>query len=213
MHKDLLSVLNGWLDNFDIEKPIDRFSISAMKRTLDEYRIAFLAEVSILSAYFVTQKGGFDTRSLLFWGENCFPATLRVKVPEAMFDAKEAAKSLAYEQPTACGFHVFRALEATLRKYHSVVTESSTPPKVRNIGVYLESLRRLGKGDPKIVASLKQIADLHRNPLIHPEAVFSMEDAIGALGIARSAMAAMLDVLPVAQTTTITASPSAIPTQ
>jgi hypothetical protein len=82
-------------------------------------------------------------------------------VPEAMFDAREAMKSLAYELPTATGFHTFRALEAVLRRYHAHVTGGQAPPKVRNIGVYLESLRRIGKGNPKVISAIKQIADLH----------------------------------------------------
>ena len=206
-HKTLIDALNSYFEKYDPAKVLPAYEIATLKQLFEQYRIAFLAEVGVLNAYFVTQKAGFDTRSLLLWGENCFPADLKAKVPEALYDAREAAKCLAYEQATACGFHVFRALESVLRRYHSAVTGGVAPPKVRNIGVYIDSLRRTKKGNLKILASLTQIKDLHRNPLIHPEAVFSVEDAIGALGIVRSVMAAMLDVLPVAPATTITASP------
>jgi hypothetical protein len=82
------------------------------------------------------------------------------------------------------------------------VTGGIAPPKVRNIGVYLESLKRLKKGDPKVIASIKQIADLHRNPLIHPETVLTMEEAISIMGISRSAVAAMLVEIPTIMPTT-----------
>jgi hypothetical protein len=72
----------------------------------------------------------------------------------------------------------------------------------RNIGVYLNAMKQARKGDEKILASLKQMTDLHRNPLIHPEVILTPEEAIATLGIARSAIAAMLVVLPVPPPTT-----------
>jgi hypothetical protein len=192
-----------------IMEPADLFLI---RYTFQQFKPILLAELQVVNAYFVTQKGGFDTHSLLFWGENCFPAALATKVPEALFDAREATKSLAYELPTAVGFHTFRALESVLRKYHSHVTGGIAPPKVRNIGVYLESLKRRDAGELKVRLAIKQIADLHRNPLIHPEAVLTMEEAVSIIGISGSAIAAMLVVIPTqAPTTAIPQLPSSVP--
>jgi hypothetical protein len=143
-YQALTESISAYFAKYDPNRIVQNFEIASLKRQVEEYRIAFLAEVSVMNAYFVTQKGGFDTRSLLLWGENCFPSDLKTKVPDAVFDAREAAKSIAYEQPTACGFHVFRALlEAVLRKYHSTVTGGASPPKVRNIGVYLVACENL----------------------------------------------------------------------
>jgi len=91
-------------------------------------------------------------------------------VPEAIPDVKEGARCLAYGLPTAAGFHVFRAVESVLRKYHAHVTEGKAPQNMRNMGVYIKSLETSGKGDPKVIAALKQMKDLHRNPVSHPEA-------------------------------------------
>jgi hypothetical protein len=76
---------------------------------------------------------------------------------------------------------------------------------VRNIGVYLNALKQAGKGDAKVLAALKQMTDLHRNPLIHPEAVLTLEEALSIMGVARSAIGAMLAELPVIPPTTSTA--------
>jgi len=119
-----------------------------------------------------------------------------------MFDIREAGKSLAFELPTAAGFHLFRATESVLRKYYVHETGSTAPPKVRNIGVYLNALKIANKGDPKVRAALKQMTDLHRNPLIHPETILTLDEAIAIFGIARSAITAMLSVLPVQPLTT-----------
>jgi hypothetical protein len=107
---------------FDMSRSIEPYETWAIRNSYAQYKIALLAELGALSSYFVTQKGGFDTVSLLAFGENLFPTDLGTKVPEAIFDAKEAGKCLAYEVPTACGFHVFRITESVLRKYYSHVT-------------------------------------------------------------------------------------------
>jgi hypothetical protein len=133
-------------------------------------------------------------------------------VPDAIFDIKETCKCLAYELPTASGFHIFRAAESVLRKYFHHVTGGASVPKVRNIGVYLNAMKQKKVGDEKITFSLKQMAEVYRNPLIHPEAVLTQEDAIGLFGLARSAIAGMLAALPLPPPTTTTA-PIAAPSR
>ncbi|MGA2818471.1 MAG: hypothetical protein ABSE67_19720 [Xanthobacteraceae bacterium] len=103
---------------------------------------ALLAEVGTFPAYFVSQKGGFDTLTLLDQPSRMFPTDLASKMPEAMFDIGEAGKALCYETPTACGFHVFRAVETVLRRYYHNVTGSNIQPKVRNIAVYIYAMRQ-----------------------------------------------------------------------
>jgi len=70
--------------------------------------------------------------------------------------------------------------------------------------VYVRAMRMQNCGDEKILSTLEQMAKLHRNPLIHPEVVLTMNEAIATAGIARSVATAMLDSLPsLAPTTTI----------
>jgi len=192
------------IDNLNLSKDIPIFGCSNVKYQFDQYKIALLAELGSLNAYFVTKKGSHDTYTLLSSGEELFPNDLGTKVPEAVFDIKEAAKCLAFELPTACGFHTFRALESVVRKYYSHVTGGAATPKVRNLGVYINAIRQSGKGDARVLAALKQITDLHRNPLIHPEAVLGNEEAITILGIARSVAGTMLAELPPVPQTTAT---------
>jgi hypothetical protein len=200
----LNNLIKAELDNKNSNRTIDRSTISNVREAYRRFKIVLQADLSILHSYFVTQKGGFDTISLLAFGENLFPPDLGMKVPEAIFDCREAGKCLAYELPTACGFHVFRATESVLRKYYLQVSGSKVPPKVRNIGVYLNAMNQAGIGDEKIKFALKQMAELYRNPLIHPEAVLTQEEAIGVFGLARSAIAGMLAALPVLPPTTST---------
>ena len=66
-------------------------------------------------------------------------------------------------------------------------------------------MRQKKCGDEKILSVIDQLAKLHRNPLIHPEVALEMDEALTIHGIVRSAVAAMLAVLPELQATTVTA--------
>ena len=204
----LMASLKEHLQNEDFDRQIAQYELYYIKNKYNEFKVALLAELGSFNIYLATQKGGFDMYSLLVSGEVLFPADLGIKVPEAVIDAREAAKALAYEVSTACGFHIFRVVQFVLRKYYSYVTNGMVQPKVRNIAVYIHAMRQTKKGDEKILASLKQMSDLHRNPLIHPEVVLTCDEAISVIGMARSVVTAMLAVLPAQPPTTITASAS-----
>ena len=64
---------------------------------------------------------------------------------------------------------------------------------------------------PFLFTNRKQMTKLHRNPLIHPEVILTVDEAIGIIGMARSVIGAMLQVLPDEPPTT-GAPPSATPT-
>jgi hypothetical protein len=187
------------------DRVISHYEIFLLKQAFDQYKTVLLADLGILHAYFVSQKGGYDTWSLLMFGENLFPAELSTKVPEAVFDAREAGKCLAYESATAAGFHLFRVLECVLRRYHSHETEGSAPPKVRNISVYVNAMRQANRGDEKVLFLIKEISDRFRNPLVHPDVALTTDDAIAIHGLVRTAVTEMLKPLVVPASTTSTA--------
>jgi hypothetical protein len=162
---NFINTLNGYLNSEDYNRTISRQIILSVKRECEEYRNAFLAELGVFNSYFVTHKLPFDATALLLSGESLFPSDLIAKVPEAITDAREAGKCLAYEAPTAAGFHLFRVLESVLRRYYAHVTGGKAPPKQRSIGVYINAIRQAKKGDEKILSTVKQISDHHRNPL------------------------------------------------
>lgn len=172
---------------------VDQLTIQSSR---DQFRTAFMAELGILPSFFVTQKAGFDTAMLLERGDTLFPQSLTRKVPETLADVSSSARALAFDLGTAAGFHLFRVLEAVLRRYYAHVAGGTAAPKVRTIGTYVAALERLRCGDPQVLATLKQIKDLHRNPLVHPEAVISTDQAVSLFGIIRSAIEAMLISLP-----------------
>lgn len=199
---ELLSTINKIIVEPDPNHVIGNYEMASLIQQYEQFKAALLAEIGILPSYFVTQKGGFDTLTLLDWGHLIFPSDLQQKVPEATFDTQQAAKALAFELPTAAGFHIFRATESVLRRYYDHVTSGQARPTVRSIAVYVRKLRIAKCGEEVILSTLEQMAKLHRNPIIHPEAALTVDEAISTLGIARSAITAMLNVLPVPAPTT-----------
>lgn len=184
------------------ESVITGYEVVAVQNIKHVFKTVFLAELATVPSFIVTAKAGYDINKLIEIGTVIFPGNLSEKVPEALTDAKEAAKALAFELPTSCGFHVFRVIESVLKRYWDEATGGKQRPKLETLGSYAKALEESGNGDVKIVESVKQIAKLHRNPLIHPEVILTVEESIGLIGIAHSVLAAMLSTLPNAPRTT-----------
>ncbi len=154
------------------------------------------AELGMLPLYVVTQKAGFDTATLIEEGALCFPIEILTKVPLAVKDLEQATKCLAFELPTAAGFHLHRGNESVLHKYWDSVTGGAARPKSSNMGDYLKELKDKDKGDEKVKSALKDLKDLHRNPLIHPEDNLSMSEAIALMNGIYTVMVHMLKEIP-----------------
>jgi hypothetical protein len=200
--------LHDAIDNFskmyeeNKDYVMTQFDVFDIKNKRDQFKTVFMAELSILPSFLVSQKEIFDVNLLIESGISLFPKNLIDKVPETERDGSEAGRALAFELGTACGFHVFRLVEAVVRRYWDEVTNGASRPNLQTLGNFAAELEKQNLGDAKVRESLKQMTKLHRNPLIHPEAILTVEEAIGIIGIARSVVGSMLAVLPDAPTTT-----------
>jgi len=188
----------------DTTKVLAQHDLWQMQNAQNEFTTVFKSELSTLPAFLVTEKEGYDLLALIESGTVLFPKSLSAKVPEATADALEAGKALAFELATACGFHVFRVVETALKRYWDVTSKNKARPKLETIGNYAAELRKNDFGEEKVWETLSQLAKLHRNPLIHPEAVLTVDEAIGIIGLARSAIGAMLVAIPDTPPTTST---------
>jgi len=172
---------------------VDTYSVT---NALTNFEAVLTAEMNVCDTYFVTKKRGYDTSDLITQAEVLFPAELATKAPEAVPDIQQAGKCIAFEIPTAAGFHLIRALELVLRLYFDVVGKGEPRPNSNNMGDYLRVMVDKNLGDSKVVAVLKQIKDLHRNEFIHPETTLTLDEAMGLLGISQRAIVYMLGALP-----------------
>ena len=208
--RKLHSTIEGITDaNADWEtKKVTAHDFYSLKSQRDTFKTVLLADFSAVPSYLASPKDNFDVSLLIETGTKLFPAVLLVKAPETQKDAIEAGRALAFELPTACGFHAFRVIESVVRRHWDIVTKGQQRPRLETLGTFASELERQQLGDAKIVEALKQMTKLHRNPLIHPEVILTSEEAIGILGMARSVIGAMVQALPdVPATTGAPASP------
>jgi hypothetical protein len=125
--------------------------------------------------YWIAPKFGFNTTALLIDATVIFPTSIRNAIPAPVkHEISQAAACLLYEVSSAVGFHVLRAIEIVILDY-------STIPSWNRSGAntwagYAKVLRQHGV-HRKIVAMIERLATIHRNELMHAEAVLSTEEA------------------------------------
>jgi hypothetical protein len=194
--KELLEALQTIYEKDDMESELDYWEIVAMNQKLTSFKTVLEAEFQTAATYLVTPRRGYDIATLIENAEIIFPEELMRKVPDTLFDLREAGKCIAFELGTAAGFHLLRTLETVIRAYWGVVMEGAPLPKVRNLGVYIHEMEKAQKGNAKVLMSLRQIKDHHRNELMHPEEKLDLDQAIGLMGIIQSAIVTMLREIP-----------------
>jgi hypothetical protein len=188
----------------DQDAEISATEIATLRDLYSTFKVVLEADLASVKAYLVSQRKPFDLTMLLIDGSSLFPEGMVNKAPETKWDSLEAGKALAFELGTACGFHTFRIVEAVLKRYWDETSGGQDRPRLETIGNYAKEMESKKLGDEKVIESLKQITRLHRNPLIHPEVILTVEETIDTLGIARSVVGAMLRVLPDLPPTTST---------
>lgn len=180
------------------EKPVGFSQLSDLKEAIQAFEYAFSTELSNASLYLVEQIGAYQTRTLIDNADVVFPKNVRDQLAEdAVIDIRAAGRSLAFELPTAVGFHTCRAVETTLLKYFK---ELNIPlPEDKDLGRYIEALEKASKEkgiDPKVLAVLEQFRDLHRNPIMHSDSHLNMDEAQILFALAQSAISGIvLDIV------------------
>ena len=161
---------------------------------LQEFESVFKAEFRHGNLFLATKKGAYDIRTLIENGESLFPSDFEKLFPEALKDVQEGARCLVYEMYTASGFHFHRANESVLLKYLESVGVKKPPN--RNMGAYIKALESSGdakKAPDEIIICLKNLKDLHRNPLIHPGlSIDNVDDALALINAIHTAIRAMM---------------------
>lgn len=195
---DAIGVIENWANqyvrgsdgNFDESKlktEYDAWQYGSMKQSISEFRTVFLAEVRDLDVYLVDQVTIFRVGELVNNGSAIVPEpyysnlAARVKI-----ELDNAAKALAFELHTACGFHALRALEIILVDY--LVQFGAPRHKLKNWGLCLKEAKALmdaGKDkkvpSARVVAMIERMKDLDRNPLMHPEDTLDEASAVNVL--------------------------------
>lgn len=183
------------MNKLDMEKEVTPGDLYGVVEAAKEFETVFSAELQNLATYFVSKKGIYDTNDLIARADDLFMEPIKQQMSEqAKLDIREAGKCLAFDLATASGFHIARAVESVLLDYLKLLCSKvvdELKDSQRNLGYYIK-IAKEHHGEPKVCSSLDQFRDLHRNPLIHPEAVLTVEGAVTLLGIAQSAIVSMI---------------------
>jgi len=175
------------------ESPITVEEATALQNAAKKYQGILEAELENVDAYYVKQKSIYSTPHLIEAAETILPPEIAAILPSAAkADLQDAGRSLAFELPTAAGFHTARATEVVICELMEALGCPEGKENQRNWGAYIKALKEKG-ADSRITHQLEQIKDLHRNPLIHPEVTLTMPEALSLWTICTSLIAVMLE--------------------
>lgn len=172
-----------------------------------EFQTVLSEELQMLDTYHVTQKGIYDTTALIERAENILPLPVLAKMAKGIVrEIRESGRCLAFDCPTASGFHIIRAIEAVMHDYYILVCKPASKEKLKGWADYISALYKLTEDTnaeksiredaKKIIALLQLIKDQDRNLIMHPEVLLTPDDADKLLEIAKAAIIAMTDRLP-----------------
>lgn len=179
-------------DSNNANEPVGGAAILNLRKAFNTFEITFKAELAVANIYVLTSKGAYDLNILAEYGLRAFPDSLESKVPEAAIDASQAARCLAFELPTAAAFHLHRAHEAVVHAYFRHIAPNAEAPQKQPLGTWIAALEKAA-APQDVVAALRDINRLHRNPVLHPDtALTESEDAIALLGSISTSMRYML---------------------
>ena len=155
------------------------------------------AECRTLDTYAVSQKGAYSMPILIDQAEMLLPADTRQKLDDVVVeDIRQAGRCLAFDLPTAAGFHLFRAVESLMRHLHNKLKGTSQEPeRLPDWAAYVKALTE-AQVPSDVTDMLDSIRQHYRNPLAHPDATLTTDEAIVLVPLGVAAIQKMVDVMP-----------------
>ncbi len=196
---------------YDFEKNVQPWQVSGIKKLIGELETVLARECPTVPIFFIPPKGIYKTDDLINQAENMFSEEIRKAIPpQAITDVHEAGRCVAFELPTAAGFHVLRATEALTREYYKFVTTKDSGKT--DWGTCIEELREQESADKGLLDLLDQIRE-ERNTVMHPRRNLTMDEAIAVVNLAQAAISrTAIDMMKKAPLQILAREQSAVPT-
>jgi hypothetical protein len=185
------------LPKLDTKLEVKSYQVDAIKRTLADLETVMSNDLPGVPTYFVVPKGIYSTDDLITHAVNHIPEQVRTELPaKAKLDICEAGKCLAFEVATGSAFHMWRAVESVMNRYHEALTgKTFEAAKVkRNWANYIEALEKAG-AEEKITVFLNHIRVEYRNPISHPDDTLELDEAFNLFGAALSVVGMTLKAI------------------
>lgn len=172
---------------------VDPLLTESVRDCVSRFETVFESSLSSRTdIYSVADKGVYNTAILIERADSAIPRKLRPLMSDlARYDLKQSGRCLAFEAPTASGFHSLRAVEAVIKQYYEKMAGKPWPHTHRDWGRYIKELKDLN-APSRIIHALEQTKDNYRNPLMHSEDTLDTDDAIGLFSLACSLLTMML---------------------
>ncbi len=164
--------------------------VNEIREAAKEFETVLRNECQVMDTYFVTKKGTYSTIDLVQNAHFQVPEPSRSKLPDVTkADFDQAGKCIAFDVPTAAAFHLLRGTEAVIREYYDLVVPGNkkAAPHMRSWGVYIRLMKK-HKAEPTIMGLLTMMKDVYRNPVIHPEEMYTDERIQVLFGLCVSAV-------------------------
>ena len=172
--------------------------VDDISRNLLAFETSLDDDLGRLPTYYVEKIGAYSSDDLIAAASNVFAPAVQQEMPaQAIDDFNQAGKCFAFDAATACGFHVFRATDAMLRKY---CEHFGAVPKGngRDWGTFIRELRgvlanagALRKPNVRTVDLVDSIRAQDRNPLVHPELNLDSDGAVLMFDLCKNAISLM----------------------
>lgn len=128
-------------DTLNPEGILDERFIDAINSYVDSFETMFHQEGATTNVFAVTKKGIFELDSLIASAVESLPPVIVSRLSaDAVHNINAAGRCLALDSPTACGFHILRAVESLMRDYHFKLTGAALAVKSRNWGAFIKEL-------------------------------------------------------------------------
>jgi hypothetical protein len=189
---DLANTIENWISTNiwpdgkfsaeHFEKDFSNWEYGGIPKKIESFRSVFEAESHDVDVYSVGQIAIYKTQALVANGSHVIASEYREEMSaEALKEFDDAGRCLAFDLPTACGFHALRGTELVMDEY---LRSFGVTKKMKSWNDYILAFQKLRestdanqKPSEKVSAMLDRMRSLDRNPLMHPR---EMLDGVGA---------------------------------
>jgi len=197
---DVQKIIEKTKDNPDGTKPVVGHWANELTEAVKHFEPVLAAECLALDTYVISQKRGYSTPDLVERSDVMVSEETRVALPDSVVeDIRAAGRCLAFDVPTASGFHILRAVEAMMAQYYTHLTGKKVKKQNRNWGLYLLKLKGVAHHNAKIWGALEHVKENYRNPITHPEDTLSESEALMLFALSLSVIELMAE--PIRNTT------------
>ncbi len=179
---NFLRRINDWHDVFMEERADDDLgTIDNVQTFITTLTTTLQDELDRVPMFTVAPKGNLDVHVLCDGTSAAYPrGTLELLNDFVKGDIDHAGRCLAFELPTACGFHILRAVETSLKAFVHAATGTLPRMNQRNWGEYIKILHEKVDAHSDLIDVLVVLKS-KRNPLMHPTDNLDTDDAISVL--------------------------------